>query len=135
MTALQLFAAVCALWHLSYTAPLRVRTTLVADAATTHGVPVTLLAAVCWVESRLGTAPLYASLCGVRLNHRYVRDDAQSADIAGRSLAGLLRRCTTPRAALAAYNRDGRCDDPRGRGYASAVIETARRLDRVRGAR
>jgi hypothetical protein len=128
MTAAHLLVTVLALWPRALSPSLAERVRLVAVAATRSGVPVSLLAAVCWCESRLGSAPLYASLCGVRLGHHYVRDDAASADIAARSLAGLVRRCGSPSAALAAYRVAGVCADPRGAAYATIVLSTAGRI-------
>ena len=64
-------------------------------AAADFAVPLEMLAAVCWQESRLSLAPRYASLCGVRVGHRYVRDDGQSATIAARTLARSRARCGT----------------------------------------
>lgn len=133
MSAAHLLATVLTLWRVAASPALTERTRLVAVAAARSGVPASLLAAVCWCESRLGSAPL-ASLCGVRLGHRYVRDDAQSADIAARSLAGLVRRCGTPAAALAAYRVAGVCADPRGAAYATIVLSTAGRIVRAAGA-
>ena len=78
-------------------------------------VPLDVLAAVCWQESRLSLAPRYASLCGVRIGHRYVRDDGQSATIAARTLARAHARCGTWLRAVAAYRADGRCGAPAGR--------------------
>lgn len=109
------------------------RTRAVEVAAADYSVPVDLLAAVCWQESRLGTAPRYASLCGVRVRHRYVRDDGQSATIAARSLRGYLARCRTPAQAVAAYRADGRCGAAQGLAYARRVVELAARLRALRG--
>jgi hypothetical protein len=134
VSAAHLLATVLTLWRVSASPALAERTRLVAVAAARSGVPASLLAAVCWCESRLGSAPLYASLCGVRLGHRYVRDDAASADIAARSLAGLVRRCGSPAAALAAYRVAGVCADPRGAAYATIVLSTAGRIVRAAGA-
>ena len=118
--AVALLAAVLTLWRVAASPALTERTRLVAVAAARSGVPASLLAAVCWCESRLG--------------HRYVRDDAASADIAARSLAGLVRRCGTPAAALAAYRVAGVCADPRGAAYATIVLSTAGRIVRAAGA-
>ena len=103
----------------------------VEHAASQHAVPVEVLAAVCWQESRLGTAPRYASLCGVRLRHAYVRDDVRSADIAARSLAGYHARCRSWTQAVAAYRVDGRCGAPAGLRYARGVVGLAGRLRRA----
>lgn len=118
-------------YHLSADDALRERARILHRAATAHGVRVELLAAVCWVESRVGTAPVYASLCGVRLGHVYVRDDARSADVAARTLAGSVRRCGSERDALAAYRVGGTCADPRGDDYALDVLATARSIARA----
>lgn len=120
MSAAHLLATVLTLWRVAASPALTERTRLVAVAAARSGVPASLLAAVCWCESRLG--------------HRYVRDDAASADIAARSLAGLVRRCGTPAAALAAYRVAGVCADPRGAAYATIVLSTAGRIVRAAGA-
>lgn len=129
MSAEVLVAALCSLFAaLAPTDAFVTRAGHVVRAARTHGIPVETLAAVCWQESRLGTAPRYASLCGVRLAHRYVRDDAASADIAARTLAAMERRCRSWPSALAAYRTDGHCGSPAGRGYALQVHALAHRI-------
>jgi hypothetical protein len=66
--------------------------TALTRAASVHHVPVAIVAAVAWCESRAGTAPRYASLAGVRIAHRYIRSDALSADRAATGYArGVLR--------------------------------------------
>lgn len=97
-------------------------------AAADYGVPLDVLAAVCWQESRLGLAPRYASLCGVRIAHRYVRDDGQSATIAARTLARAHARCGSWLRAVAAYRADGRCGSPAGLPYARRALGLAARL-------
>ncbi len=99
-----------------------------ATAAAVHRVPAPVLAAVCWAESRAGTAPRYASLCGVRVRHVYVRPDALSADIAARSLARRRAECGSWSRAIVAYRWGRGCaaDDPTG--YARRVLAVARRL-------
>jgi len=76
------------------------RAAIVEAAAVDADVDVATLAAVCWQETRLGaprrgdiSARPYASLCGVRIAHRYVGDDARSAAIAARSLVRHRARC------------------------------------------
>lgn len=96
-------------------------------AATTHHVPVAIVAAVAWAESRAGTAPRYASLAGVRVAHRYIRPDALSADIAARSLARRRGECGTWSRALTSY-RWGRGCGHADTGYALRVLAVARRL-------
>ena len=111
------------------------RAAIVEAAAVDADVDVATLAAVCWQETRLGaprrgdiSARPYASLCGVRIAHRYVGDDARSAAIAARSLVRHRARCGSWPAAVAAYRTDGRCGDGRGRGYAASARALARRL-------
>lgn len=126
-----LAAALLSLWPwLAPHAPPATAVAAVERAALEHGVPVDLLAAVCWQESRLSLAPRYASLCGVRVGHRYVADDARSAAIAARSLRGYLARCGTATQAVAAYRTDGRCGSPAGLRYARSVVGLAARLRR-----
>ena len=100
-------------------------------AAADYGVPLDVLAAVCWQESRLSLAPRYASLCGVRVGHRYVRDDGQSATIAARTLARAHARCGTWLRAVAAYRADGHCGAAAGLPYAARVVALAGRLRRA----
>jgi len=95
-------------------------------AATTHGVPVAIVAAVSWAESRAGTAPRYASLCGTRVHHTYV-SGALSADIAARSLARRHAECGGWLRALAAYRTGQGCRGNDG-GYGVRVLSVARRL-------
>lgn len=111
------------------------RAAIVEAAAVAAEVDVATLAAVCWQETRLGAprrgdahARPYASLCGVRVAHRYVADDARSAAIAARSLRRHRARCGSWPSAVAAYRTDGRCGDGRGRRYAASARELARRL-------
>ena len=100
-------------------------------AATTHHVPVAIVAAVSWMESRAGTAPRYASLAGVRIAHRYVRSDALSADIAARSLRRRRAECGSWPRALAMYRWGGSCAAVDRTGYARGVLRVARRLGHV----
>jgi hypothetical protein len=133
--------ALAALWpYLDALPPAEVaalehRAAIVEAAARAEGVDVAVLAAVCWQETRLGAprrgdtvARPYASLCGVRIAHGYVRDDARSAALAARTLRRMLARCRTWPRAIAAYRTDGRCADPRGRGYALRAAALASRL-------
>jgi hypothetical protein len=96
-------------------------------AANTHHVPVAIVAAVAWAESRAGTAPRYASLAGVRVAHRYIRSDALSADIAARSLARRHAECGSWPGALASYRWGRGCSTDPTR-YAPRVLDVARRL-------
>jgi hypothetical protein len=111
------------------------RAAIVEAAAVDAGVDVAVLAAVCWQETRLGaprrgdtSARPYASLCGVRVGHRYVADDADSARIAARSLLRHRARCGSWPSAVAAYRTNGRCGDGAGRDYAARAQSIARRL-------
>jgi hypothetical protein len=111
------------------------RAAIVEGAARAEGVDVATLAAVCWQETRLGAprrgdtvARPYASLCGVRIAHAYVADDARSAALAARSLRRHRARCRSWPSAVAAYRTDGTCGDPRGRGYAAGAVTLSRRL-------
>lgn len=97
-------------------------------AAEVHRVPPFVLAAVCWAESRAGTAPRYASLCGVRVRHRYVRPDALSADLAAYALRRRRAECGSWPRALAAYRTGRGCDSTDPTGYARRVLAVARRL-------
>jgi hypothetical protein len=97
-------------------------------AADAEGVPAPLLAAVCWTESRLGTAPRYASLCGIRVRHAFVRDDARSAGLAAGLLARRLAECGTWRRALVTFRSGRGCDAADPSGYADRVLAVARRL-------
>lgn len=100
-------------------------------AATTHHVPVAIVAAVAWCESRAGTAPRYASLAGVRVAHRYVHNDALSADIAARSLRRRRAECGSWPRALAYYRTGRGCSSTDPTGYARRVLRVARRLGHV----
>lgn len=111
------------------------RAAIVEAAAVEAGVDVATLAAVCWQETRLGAprrgdtvARPYASLCGVRIAHRYVADDARSAAIAARSLLRHRARCGSWASAVAAYRTDGSCGAAAGRRYAATAQALARRL-------
>jgi len=98
-------------------------------AAETHHVPPRVLAAVCFAESRLGTAPAgYASLCGVRVHHVYVSSDALAADIAARSLGRRRAECGTWARALAYYRWGGGCGVVDRTRYGARVLHVARRL-------
>lgn len=103
--------------------------TALTSAAEAADVPAPLLAAVCWTESRLGTAPRAVSLCGVRLHHAFVRDDARSADIAARTLAHRRAECGSWTRALAAFRTGRGCHARDRSGYARRVLAVARRLD------
>lgn len=133
--------ALAALWpYLDALPPLEVaaferHAAIVESAARAEGVDVAALAAVCWQETRLGAprrgdtvARPYASLCGVRIAHRYIADDARSATLAARSLRRHRARCHTWPAGVAAYRTDGACGDPRGRAYALRATGLAARL-------
>lgn len=133
--------ALAALWpYLDALPPLEVaaferRAAIVESAARAEGVDAAVLAAVCWQETRLGAprrgdtvARPYASLCGVRIRHAYVSDDARSATLAARSLRRHRARCHTWPAAVAAYRTDGTCGAPRGRDYARRAAGIAARL-------
>ena len=133
--------ALAALWpYLDALPPLEVaaferRAAIVEAAARAEGVDVAVLAAVCWQETRLGAprrgdtvARPYASLCGVRIRHAYVSDDARSATLAARSLRRHRARCRTWPRAVAAYRTDGVCGAPRGMGYACRAAGIAARL-------
>lgn len=100
----------------------------ITTAAAAHRVPPRVLAAVCWLESRTGTAPRYASLCGVRVAHRYIADDARSADIAARSLRRRRDECGSWLRALAYYRTGRGCasDDPTR--YGPRALSLARRM-------
>ena len=97
-------------------------------AATVHHVPVAIVAAVSWAESRAGTAPRYASLAGVRVSHRYIRSDALSADIAARSLARRRAECGTWPRALVSYRWGRGCTGADPTRYAPRVLAVAHRL-------
>lgn len=101
---------------------------LVVASADAHHVPAPILAGVCFLESRLGMAPRYASLCGVRVAHRYIRSDALSADIAARSLARRRAECGSWTRALAMYRWGGSCAVVDRTRYAPRVLAVARRL-------
>ena len=135
MTPAHVLAALLTLWGRSLTGAdlgaLERRAGLVLASSQRHGVPLHVALAVCWHESRLGTARAYASLCGVRLRGRYLRDDATSADVSARTLAAMHGRCRTWPRALAAYRTDGTCGDPRGVAYAGMVLSTAARVERA----
>lgn len=100
-------------------------------AADAHHVPAPIVAAVCWAESRLGTAPRYASLCGVRIRHVYVRSDALSADIAALSLRRRRAECGSWPRALAYYRTGRGCGSTDPTGYARRVLRVAQRLGHV----
>jgi hypothetical protein len=100
----------------------------ITDAATVHRVPPRVLAAVCWMESRAGLAPRYASLCGVRVAHRYVRKDARSADIAARSLRRRRAECGSWLRALAYYRSGRGCASTDPTRYGPRVLAVARRM-------
>jgi hypothetical protein len=111
------------------------RAALVESAARAEGVDVAMVAAVCWQETRLGaprrgetTSRPFASLCGVRIAHRYIADDARSAALAARSLRRHRARCGSWPAAVSAYRTDGVCGAVRGRGYAAGAVALAGRL-------
>ena len=105
--------------------------TALTRAASVHQVPVAIVAAVAWAESRAGTAPRYASLAGVRVAHRYVRSDALSADIAARSLRRRRAECGSWPRALVAYRWGSGCGRADSSGYARGVLRVARRLGHV----
>lgn len=99
-------------------------------AADAHHVPAPVLAAVCWAESRVGTAPRYASLCGTRVRHVYV-SGALSADIAALSLRRRRAECGSWPRALAYYRTGRGCGSTDPTGYALRVLRVARRLGHV----
>lgn len=100
----------------------------IVHAAAVHHVPPSMLLAVCWQESRVGTVRRYASLCGVRLAGHYLADDALSADIAGRSLAHRRAECGTWSRALVSYQLGRGCAALDRDGYARDVLRIAGRL-------
>lgn len=102
--------------------------TLLTDAADAASVPAPLLGAVCWTESGLGTARHYASLCGTRVGHGYVRDDARSANIAARSLARRRAECGSWARALVVFRTGRGCAAHDRTGYARRVLRLARRF-------
>ena len=99
-------------------------------AADAHHVPAPVLAAVCWAESRVGTAPRYASLCGTRIHHAYITG-ALSADIAALSLRRRRAECGSWMRALAYYRTGRGCGSTDPTGYARRVLRVARRLGHV----
>lgn len=99
-------------------------------AADAHHVPAPVLAAVCWCESRVGTAPRYASLCGTRIHHAYV-NGALSADIAALSLRRRRAECGSWPRALAYYRTGRGCGSTDPTGYARRVLRVAQRLGHV----
>ena len=99
----------------------------VTRAAATHHVPAAIVTGVCFAESRMGTAPRYASLCGTRVHHVYV-SGTLSADIAARSLARRHAECGTWPRALAAYRWGRGCGAADPTRYAPRVLAVARRL-------
>jgi len=101
-----------------------------ARAADAHHVPAPVLAAVCWCESRVGTAPRYASLCGTRIHHAYV-NGALSADIAALSLRRRRAECGSWPRALVAYRWGRGCLAADPTGYARRVLRVAQRLGHV----
>lgn len=101
-----------------------------ARAADAHHVPAPVLAAVCWCESRVGTAPRYASLCGTRIHHAYV-NGALSADIAALSLRRRRAECGSWPRALAYYRTGRGCGSTDPTGYARRVLRVAQRLGHV----
>lgn len=100
----------------------------VVRAADVHHVPVAIVAAVSWAESRMGTAPRYASLAGVRIRHAYVRSDALSADLAARSLRRRRAECGSWPRALAYYRTGRGCSSTDPTRYGARVLAVARRL-------
>lgn len=103
---------------------------LVVEAAERHHVPAPVALAACWLESRLGTAPHYASLCGTRIAHVYVSADALSADIAGRSLARRFGECGRWDHAVVSWRFGAGCNADDRTGYARNVLSIARRIAR-----
>ena len=119
---------------LLYAHPAAATVALVESAALAHGVPRALLAAVCFVESRLGTSPRYASLCGVRVRHVYVRDDVMSAHLAALSLARRHAECSSWPHALAAYRYGTGCGAVDRTGYVRRTLALQARIERAGGA-
>ena len=132
MTAAQLLAALALVFPQS-AGLFRLETmTTLATAAASHGIPAQVLAAVCFAESRLATDPRAVSLCGTRVDHRYI-DGALSADIAARSLARRHAECRTWPRALVAYRWGLGCGAPDANGYAGRVLAIANRIERRTG--
>ena len=102
----------------------------VTRAADAHHVPAAIVAGVCFAESRMGTAPRYASLCGTRIRHVYV-NGALSADIAALSLRRRRAECGSWVRALAYYRTGRGCASSDPTGYARRVLRVARRLGHV----
>lgn len=103
---------------------------LVVEAAERHHVPAPMLLAACWMESRLALANRYASLCGTRVAHVYVSNDALSADIAGRSLARRFGECARWDHAVVSWRFGAGCNADDRTGYARNVVAIARRIER-----
>lgn len=130
MTAAEALAAL-ALVFPSSAASLRAEPVrLVVEAAERHHVPAPTLLAACWMESRLSLASRYASLCGTRVAHVYVGNDALSADIAGRSLARRYAECGRWDHAVVSWRWGAGCNADDRTGYARHVASIARRIER-----
>jgi len=95
-----------ALFHLS---PAQADRRLLERSAREHGVPLAVLVGVCAQESGVGTNPRAESICGTKIRGEYVRDHAESIDIAGRSLSRRLAECRTWPRAIAAYQSGQGC--------------------------
>jgi len=130
VTAAQALAALALVFPGSASALRAEPVRLVVEAAVRHHVPAETLLAACWMESRLGTAPRYASLCGTRLVHVYVGSDALSADIAGRSLARRFGECARWDHAVVSWRWGAGCNADDRTGYARNVVAIARRIER-----
>lgn len=135
MTASMLVAALWALW--SIVAP-EGSAEAVAEAASRHGVPVALVAAVCVQESTWGRVGSLPCGCDPSGAHGVGPSWESQARCAARSLATSLRRCRNVRGALARY-QSGSCRGSRrdrGReamGYARRVLRTARMIGHAAG--
>lgn len=58
-----LVLALCHLWHLTETPTLREHAREVVSASLSSGIPLDILAGLCWTVSGVGTFPNYQSLC------------------------------------------------------------------------
>ena len=100
----------------------------IVEASERFQVPTTLVLSICWQESRLGLDPDSASMCGIRLRGRWVRDPRQSAEIAARSLANAYRTCGSME--MAVRNRLGHgCHSQDPINYVGDVMARFARLE------
>jgi hypothetical protein len=103
------------------------------DAATDVGVPPELVAALCTLESRMGTDPRAVSLCGTRVRGRYEPDPESSAWLAASSLGHWWATCRTWPRAIVAWRYGRGCAAPDPFGYAARALALAARLRRGGG--